>query len=335
MKMSSDMGYFNMKEKILFWLNCSRLFSLPMTIMSWLVVFIFALSDGGNVWFGLLALIGVCLVHLATNLFDDYVDYKALIKKSGSLDNGQKSKCRYITDGTVTLNDTLRVVILYLGFAGAIGLFLMYFTGWQVLIFAAVGALAALTYPKCTYHCLGEFAVLVTYGPALFGGIYFVMTKSFSVEILCLSIATALMTLGLLYTHTLMDYDFDVKENKKTLCLVLKSKEKALHVLFGIYCLAYLTVALLVIFDVADPSIFITYLTIPMALELYYSLKLYNEDKNTLPERHWWNFPMENQAMIKEQGTESFMFRLYQARNLMVYFSLLLCVSKIVETLLW
>ena len=60
--------------KIWFWLKNSRLFSLPMTVLSWLVIFVYSFS--GDKFNGFLALIGIAFAHLATNLFDDYVDYK-------------------------------------------------------------------------------------------------------------------------------------------------------------------------------------------------------------------------------------------------------------------
>lgn len=67
-------------KNVVFWLNCSRAFSLPITVMSWLVVFLYAMKSGGNVLNGVLALIGVALAHLAGNLTDDYIDYGILSK---------------------------------------------------------------------------------------------------------------------------------------------------------------------------------------------------------------------------------------------------------------
>ena len=71
-----------MIDKILFWLKNSRIFSLPMTVLSWLVVFAYAIKHDGNIFNGIIALIGIACAHLATNLFDDYVDYKSLPENS-------------------------------------------------------------------------------------------------------------------------------------------------------------------------------------------------------------------------------------------------------------
>ena len=78
-------------------LETSRIFSLPMTIMSWMVVFTYGVLNSGNILNGILSLIGISFVHLATNVLDDYFDYKALIKqvnfnKNEYLNNTQKTK---------------------------------------------------------------------------------------------------------------------------------------------------------------------------------------------------------------------------------------------------
>ena len=72
-----------MLRKLIIILECSRIFSLPMTIMSWLIVFTYGVLFSGNVLNGILAFFGIAFVHLATNVLDDYFDYKALIRQVG------------------------------------------------------------------------------------------------------------------------------------------------------------------------------------------------------------------------------------------------------------
>ena len=94
-------------------MECARIFSLPMSILSYgFAIFVYALIDSGNVLYGILALIGICLVHLGTNLVDDYFDYKYLIKqvdfdKAEYLKNSQKTKCRYLINGVMKESDIL------------------------------------------------------------------------------------------------------------------------------------------------------------------------------------------------------------------------------------
>ena len=55
---------------------------MPITVLSWIVIFIYALKHNGNAILGIVALVGISLVHMATNLIDDYFDYKVLVKNA-------------------------------------------------------------------------------------------------------------------------------------------------------------------------------------------------------------------------------------------------------------
>ena len=88
-----------MIKTIKFWLDCSRWYALPMSVFSWLVIFMYGLEEDGNFLYGILALIGICFAHLATNLFDDYNDYQKLQQYVNehnivSLPNTQRGKDR-------------------------------------------------------------------------------------------------------------------------------------------------------------------------------------------------------------------------------------------------
>lgn len=317
-------------KQILFWLNNSRIFTIPISIFSWLVAFTFALTQNGNVIYGILALIGICLGQLATNLFDDYIDYKELLT-SGALNSQTKSKCLYIKNGEATLNDVLKVVILYCGIACIIGLFLFIKTGYPVAIFAGLGAIFILTYAKWSTAGIGEIAVGLAFGPILFGGVYWVMTQSLNFEIFIIGTVVVMFTIGLLYTNALLDFDGDTASGKKTLCRRFKDKNKALLGYSLIYGLGY-GLLLCLIFAGKLPYIFlITLFTFPLVIELILSMYLYNNDKNNIPPKKIWHFPFENWKTINEQGLANFRFRMYQARNVMIYTSILICIARILS----
>ena len=58
----------------LWFYDVSRGYSLLMSVMPWLVAFLYCLKQGGNILYGMLALIGIVAAHLGTNVFDDVVD---------------------------------------------------------------------------------------------------------------------------------------------------------------------------------------------------------------------------------------------------------------------
>lgn len=319
-------------DKTITILECSRIFSLPTTIFSWLVVFVYSAIDSGNVWYGLIAFIGLCFAHLGTNVIDDYFDYKSLIKqvdfdKAEYLKCSQKTKCRYLISGKLKDSQVLMIAGVYFLLALFCGLYLFFKCGMGVVYFALIGALIALLYPFVSRFCLSEVAVSLAYGPALFGGVYYVMTGTYSKEVFLLSLPTMFMTVVLLYIHTVMDYDYDLAEGKCTIANRFDSQLDSLIVLKFLLVLAYLSLILLCIFDILDWQVFIVYLTLPLAKDLYDSISQYSSAPEALPKKKWYHFPMEKMDYFIKRGEGAFMFRMLQTRNLMIYFSLLLLLA--------
>lgn len=285
---------------IWFWLKNSRIFSLPMAILSWLVIFIYALKNGGNVLNGIVALVGVSFAQLATNLFDDYIDYKNLPP------NSQQAKCSYIKAGKATLDDVLKVVVIYLIISCLTGLYLFLKCGLPVIGLAAIGGLITLLYPKMSQRGMSELAVGITFGPLLFEGVYFVMTGGFSIEVLVMSLAVVIFTIGLLYTHTILDYEGDMYSHKKTLVCSLGDKSKAINGVFVVYGIGYMF-TLILAYIMKTPNILATFVLVPLIFKLHKSLK----------------------SFTCGGDEKEFYFRLLQARNLMVYYSVILTLALV------
>lgn len=286
--------------RVWFWLKNSRFFSLPMTFLSWLVAFTYSMP--GDIINGILALFGISFVHLATNLFDDYVDYKNLP------DNCQQCKCLYIKEGKATINDVLRVVIIYFVIASVIGLILFLRCGFPVIGLALIGAFISLCYAKLSQIGLSEIAVGTAFGPLFFEGVYFVMRGSFSYEIFILSLAVVMFTIGLMYTHTVLDYEGDKKSGKKTLVCRLKNKQTAINGVYIVYGLGFLFTLIFILLS-KNYYLLSTFVLLPLIINLQNSLKSFQSGEDV----------------------NEFYFRLLKARNLMVYYSLIVFMCLLVR----
>ena len=314
-----------MIKQIIFWLNNSRLFSLPMTFMSWLVVFLYSLKFGGNITNGILALIGIIFAHLATNLFDDYVDYKKLSNDKAFLENPIKSKCVYLKRGEATLSELLRVVVIYCSIAFFFGVILFFRCGYPVIFLALVGGALTLFYSKLSSNGFSELAVGIAFGPLLFEGVYYVMCNNFSLNIFILSIAIVIFTVGLVYMNKLLDYDCDILTGSKSLCCRL-GKQKAAFVLFLIYCFGYLMCVLLSVRS-CNWLYILPLITFPYALFIYKSVLKFYENPELVPKVKWWNYPLDNWDKLKASNTASFYFRLFLARNIMMWVCILVIIA--------
>ena len=157
-----------MIENIKFWLKNSRPYSIPITFLSWLAIFVYSLSHGGNAIYGIIAYFGIAVVHLATNLADDYFDYKRLCANPFMLDSTKNCKCKYLKDGCASIDDLKNVIIIMLLIAALPGLILFFTSGWFVIIFALIGLCIALFYSELSSRGLGDLAVIIAYGPLMF-----------------------------------------------------------------------------------------------------------------------------------------------------------------------
>lgn len=328
-----------MFRKIIQILEYARCFSSPMTFMSWLIIFVYSLSDSGNIFYGILSLIGLCFVHLGTNLVDDFVDYKYLMKsldfdKEAYLANSQETKCRYLISGLMSERELLGIICFFMAIGSVIGLYLFLKCGIGILYFALIGGIIALLYPFASRIYLSEVLIAIAYGPALFGGVYYAMTGTYSTDALILSIPSTIITVVLSYIHTIMDYELDINEGKKTIANLFDSQLDSLVILKLLLICAYVSVALVCIFDIADWQVFLTLLTIPLAVDLYKSLEMFSDNPEAMQDRKWYHFPMENWKRLEERNETSFMMRMYQSRNLMMYFSLFLTLGIVISLLI-
>ena len=128
----------NIKTQIINWLECVRAFSIPITVMSWAVVFTYGLKMGGNIWLGLLALIGIQLAHLATNLIDDYLDYKIISADKTLSNTVQKGKCRLIFNNIIPIKQIKLAIIIMCSIASLIGILLFFLSLLLILVIVNV-----------------------------------------------------------------------------------------------------------------------------------------------------------------------------------------------------
>lgn len=259
------------KKHFLFWFKASRGYSLPMSIVSWLIIFVYSLKfNNGNILYGIYALIGIIFAHLGTNLFDDYIDFKDNVPK-------QKYKSTYIDNKETDLKTILKMVCFYFFIPVLIGIFFTTKFGVIIPIIAIFVGILCLVYPKINHIGLGEIVVGTIFGPVLFYCVHYVMTNQlYNYKILPLSFCVFIFTILVLDVHAFMDYDTDIQAKKRTLCTLLKSKKNAYFAICLLICAGYLSTLFLILNKIISNWGFLTFLTLPQAYKLLKSLKMYN-----------------------------------------------------------
>lgn len=308
------------------YLELTRGYALGVTFASCMIIWAFAHYD---VYYTLtnfiLLVIGLCLVHLGANLFDDYVDLKIKLKEGISLENicfdTFLPKARLIRNGTYSFSRVESILRTLFFNAIIVGLYFTYVSGWQILLFMLAGGILALFYPYSSKYGVSEIVIGLIYGPLMIMGGYFALTKNFDTNLLLLSTAIFFTTLVLLHTDNIMDWEFDIKNGKKTLPLILGTKQRAINFLKLIIVLSYGIVVFGVIFQMLNPFTLYVFLTLPIAVKLTSSIKEYVEIKDVQFKPKWYWGTFENWAEIEKNNTAFYMFRFYLARNYAFWFA--------------
>ena len=257
----------------------SRWYSADMTVFSCLACFLYALGQNSNVLNGIIAFVGILFAHMATNLYDDYSDYKVLFENPRAIEFVPDVKCDYLRKNISSTKDLMVVIVLYCLIAVLTGIILFFRAGEFVLLLALLGGGVVLSYPLFSRIGLSEIAVGLAFGPLLFEGMYYVMTGGFSWGVLLLSLSVVMFTVGVMYVHTLLDYESDRVSAKKTLALRFNNKDFALKFFWFVYGLGYL---FLLIFAVVEKRYFCfaAFLTLPVLSILYKSVCAYSSPEN-------------------------------------------------------
>lgn len=326
-----------LKSKLAQFAELTRAYALPVTFASLAVIFAYSFYDAKFTFLNFILLsIALCCVHLGANLFDDYIDVKRKLKQANNnlCDVRFYSyipKARLILNGTYGFSKIERILNILFSVAIGIGVCFIIFAGWKVLIFMLLGAVLTLLYPISSKFYLAEIIIGLIYGPLMINGGYYALTSNFNSGLLILSFAVFFATLVLLHAHNLMDWEFDLKENKNTLCILLKNKQKALSALKWLIIAAYAIIFIGVIMLQFSPHTLYVFLTLPIAVKLLDSMKSYINIENVEFKPKWYLGFFENWSAIKENKIDFFMYRFYLARNFAFFFALFAAVGSTMQ----
>ena len=335
------------------WLYNSRSFAAPQNIMPSVLTIVLAIGvEGFNVWLGLLALVGVCLVHLGGNLLDDYCDYKdeLLDYRLELRKEGEKAftdKYPYLKDGSTSLRQLGGAIAVFFGLALVCGLIIFFARGcdWTLVAIAGMAAFLCFFYSappiRLGFHGLGELVIGICFGPLLLCGVYesacgglWTAEGGFAWHILALGCAIGMFVTNILYTHSFVERHVDEVSHKKTLAVVLKTDAAGLTA-YGIFLFVPFG---LVVACAALGYIHWAYcavlLMLPQAFWLMGAMiKFAKKIEVPTDKPAWWLGPMDNWAQI-EEANRYYLLRWYTMRNINTGFCAILAIVKIIVTVI-
>jgi 1,4-dihydroxy-2-naphthoate octaprenyltransferase len=205
-------------EKLKAWYQASRPPFFVATLIPLLLGGAVAHAEGSwNSVRWTVALVACFLVHLATNLANDYFEYGA-----GADDGDSIGGSRVIQEGKISPVEIRNAIVLLYAAALLCGLWIVWVSKvWWLpfaMLFAFFSSLFYTAPPiRYGYRGLGEVFVGINMGPVMVTGAAAALTGHFVARAFWLSVPIALMVALILYYQSLSDIETDRSVGKLTL----------------------------------------------------------------------------------------------------------------------
>ena len=262
-----------MKKISLYFLETRPQFLTLSIVLAFLGTSIAWYDGDVNIWYAVLAGIGLVLTHAAVNIFNDYFDYRS------GIDLAVKRTPFSGGSGLLPANKLTSAQALWLGIgclvlATPIGIFFIVSMGWELLPLLVFAALLIILYsPLILKHPWPEWAAGVGLGALPILGMYFAQTGAYTYHVWVGCVPSALLVHNLLLLNEFPDVEADKIGNRKTMPITIGRKNAAIiYSVAGIgsyvWILAWVAAGLFNWTDtwVMPPWTLLAFLTLPFAL---------------------------------------------------------------------
>jgi 1,4-dihydroxy-2-naphthoate octaprenyltransferase len=182
-----------------------------------------SLSQRINWTVALVTLFSALFIQLGTNYSNDYYDF---LKGADKAD--RKGPKRILATGEASEKSMLIAAFLSFTAAALLGIFLVIWGGWPILIIGIVSLLSGFFYTAGPYPLayvgLGDLFVFWFFGPVAVLGTAFLQTGGWDWRLLIVGTICGLLCTTILIVNNLRDVDEDRAVNKRTLAVRFGTK---------------------------------------------------------------------------------------------------------------
>ena len=271
------------------WLISTRAAAILLTFFSVAIAGIIAIREGVfNFWLWLLVMLGLILAHATNNILNDYTDHVR------GIDEGNYFREQYgphpLEHGFMSKRGLLFYAALNGVIALAAGITLVFLRGGLVIPFMIAGIIFVLfyTYPL-KYIAMGEIVMVITWGPLMVGGGYYVMSGVWDWNVAILGLAYSLGVTATLFGKHIDKYDMDKAKGVYTMPVVLGEKLSRI-VTVSMFFLQYLLVFYLILNGFISVFMLLVLLALPALFKTLIPMYRHSRPKerpDDYPEDAW------------------------------------------------
>lgn len=182
-----------------------------------------------DLWYAILAFIGLLLTHISVNTLNDYFDYKS------GIDLNTNRTPFSGGSGMIPANLMKPRQVLILGIvtfilAIPIGVYFIIVAGWLLLPLLIVAAICVLFYTNIILKTpFPEWAAGLGLGFLPVMGMYFVQAGEFNLNIVIAALPSGILVYNLLFLNEFPDLEADKKGGRKTFPILLGLRAASIH----------------------------------------------------------------------------------------------------------
>ena len=224
--------------------------------------------------YSIAALFCAVLIQIGTNFTNDLYDHL-----KGADKENRKGPQRALASGLISDNAMKLGIAFTFGFSFLIGLYLVYHSGWVILIIGIISIAAGFIYTAgpfpLAYNGLGDIFVFVFFGIVGTMGTYYLHTNEFTLLSFLISLPVGAVTTNILVVNNFRDIEEDQAAGKNTLAVFIgRSLTRLQFILLLLLC--YIVLIILFVQYNFGYWIFLPFITLPFAallIKMLFKLK--------------------------------------------------------------
>ena len=271
------------KSKLKEFFMCTRPHSYPASIAPVLFGATYAL--GYEIKFSILKfilfLLACLLIQAATNLFNEYYDYKHGLDKIDS-----EGISGSIVKGNLSSREVMVGALVLYALAFVLGLILTFITSFYVLLVGVVCMLAGYFYTggryPIAYSPFGEVVSGFFMGTIIISLSFYFQTGYVNADIIVVSLPLFIMIGAILLANNIRDLDNDKESGRRTYA-ILVGRNNAIKTLAISFIVVYLLNVLFIVTKYASWWNLLVFVTIPLAIKIIKGFSANNHKTTMAP----------------------------------------------------
>ena len=271
------------KSKLKEFFMCTRPHSYPASIAPVLFGATYAL--GYEIKFSILKfilfLLACLLIQAATNLFNEYYDYKHGLDKIDS-----EGISGSIVKGNLSPREVMVGALVLYALAFVLGLILTFITSFYVLLVGLVCMLAGYFYTggkyPIAYSPFGEVVSGFFMGTIIISLSFYFQTGYINADIIVVSLPLFIMIGAILLANNIRDLDNDKESGRRTYA-ILVGRNNAIKTMAISFIVVYLLNVLFIVTKYASWWNLLVFVTIPLAIKIIKGFSANNHNKTMAP----------------------------------------------------